>query len=199
MPSLHCVARAVAIAATASCMPASAVDAVKMMIAAQPGSGCDVVGRELGKALVATGAAKNVQYQNQAGAGGAIGLAQFANSSKGDPGALMVGGSAIVTATIRNRSAVTLANVTPLARLAAPVKPQGANMDLDAWCGVFAAPGITTAQRDELVKAAETATKSKEWQEAVKKSEWEGRWLAADAYASFIDAESKRISAVLAR
>jgi tripartite-type tricarboxylate transporter receptor subunit TctC len=196
MPSLPCVA--VAIAATVSSMPAFAVDSVKMMIAALPGSGCDVAARELGKALVATGAAKSVQYQNQAGAGGAIGLAQFVNSSKGDPGALMVGGSAIITATLRNRSAVSLANVTPLARLAAPAKPP-ANGDLDGWCGVFAAPGITTAQRDELVKAAETATKTKEWQEALKKNEWEGRWLAADAYASFIDAEGKRISAALAR
>jgi tripartite-type tricarboxylate transporter receptor subunit TctC len=169
-----------------------------MMIAAQPGSGCDLVGRELGKALVATGAAKNVQYQNQAGAGGAIGLAQFVNSSKGDPAALMVGGSALIAATIRNRSAVSLANTTPLARLAAPTKT-AANVDLDSWCGVFAAPAITTAQRDELVKAAETATKSKEWQEALKKNEWEGRWLPAEAYASFIDAEGKRISTALAR
>jgi tripartite-type tricarboxylate transporter receptor subunit TctC len=186
-------------AVTALCPPALAVDSVKMMIAAEPGNGCDLVGRELGKAMTATGAAKNVQYQNQAGAGGTIALAQFVNASKGDPAALLVGGSAMMAAIIRNKSAVDLASVTPVARLAAPLKDEGANVGLDAWCGAFAAPGIASAQRDDLVKAAETATKSAEWQASLKANAWESRWLAGEAYASFIAAEGKRISTLLAR
>ena len=199
MSPVICRARLIAMAATALCLPALALDSVKMMIAAETGKPCDVVGRELGKALTATGAAKDVQYQNQAGAGGAIALAQFVNASKGDPGALMVGGSAMMAAILRNKSAVDLTNVTALARLAAPLKEQGASVELDAWCGAFAAPGITSAQRDELVKAVETAAKTSEWQASLRKNAWESRWLAGAAYASFLDAEGKRISTLLAR
>ena len=54
---------------------AIAVDNVKMMIPANPGGGWDTTGRELGKALLASGAVKNMQYDNKGGAAGAIGLA----------------------------------------------------------------------------------------------------------------------------
>ena len=198
MSPISCSARRVAMAASAVCLQALAADSMKMTIAAEPGKGCDTVGRELGKAMTASGAAKNIQYVNQAGAGGAIALAQFVNSSKGDPSALLVGGSAMMTAIIRNKSAVDLGSVTPVARLATPKEP-GASAQPDTWCGLFAAPAITSAQRDDLAKSAEAATKSSEWQAALAKNAWESRWLAGDAYASFIDAEGKRISSVLAR
>jgi len=96
---------------------ASAIDNVKMMIPANPGGGWDTTGRELGKALLASGAVKNVQYDNKGGAAGAIGLAQFVSASKGDPHALMMGGMVMVGGTIQNKSAVTLEQVTPIARL----------------------------------------------------------------------------------
>jgi putative tricarboxylic transport membrane protein len=60
-----------------------------------------------------------------------------------------------------------------------------------------ARPGITKAQRDELIAALEKATKSKEWQESLKKNDWEGYWLAGDAYAGYIDAENKRLGDIL--
>jgi putative tricarboxylic transport membrane protein len=96
---------------------AAALDNVKMMIPANPGGGWDTTGRELGKALLASGAVKNIQYDNKGGAAGAIGLAQFVSASKGDPNALMMGGMVMVGGTIQNKSAVTLDNVTPIARL----------------------------------------------------------------------------------
>ena len=96
---------------------ASALDSVKMMIPANPGGGWDTTGRELGKAMLAAGAVKNVQYDNKGGAAGAIGLAQFVSASKGDPNALMMGGMVMVGGTIQNKSAVTLDQVTPVARL----------------------------------------------------------------------------------
>ncbi len=96
---------------------AIAVDNVKMMIPANPGGGWDTTGRELGKALLASGAVKNMQYDNKGGAAGAIGLAQFVSASKGDPHALMMGGMVMVGGTIQNKSAVTLEQVTPIARL----------------------------------------------------------------------------------
>jgi putative tricarboxylic transport membrane protein len=97
--------------------PAAALDSVKMMIPANPGGGWDTTGRELGKAMLASGAVKNVQYDNKGGAAGAIGLAQFVSASKGDPNALMMGGMVMVGGTIQNKSAVTMDQVTPIARL----------------------------------------------------------------------------------
>ena len=96
---------------------AAAVDNVKMMIPANPGGGWDTTGRELGKAMLAAGAVKNIQYDNKGGAAGAIGLAQFVSASKGDPNALMMGGMVMVGGLIQNKSAVTLDQVTPIARL----------------------------------------------------------------------------------
>ena len=58
-----------------------------------------------------------MQVENIGGAGGTIGLAQFV-SSKGKKGdAVLVGGLVMVGAILTNKSPVTLANVTPLARL----------------------------------------------------------------------------------
>ena len=104
-------------AALAIAVPALALDNVKMMIPANPGGGWDTTGRELGKAMLAAGSAKNIQYDNKGGAAGAIGLAQFVNASKGDPNALMMGGMVMVGGTIQNKSAVTMDQVTPIARL----------------------------------------------------------------------------------
>ncbi|HUP97326.1 MAG TPA: tripartite tricarboxylate transporter substrate-binding protein [Usitatibacter sp.] len=108
---------AVAAAALASSIPALAVDSVKMLIPANPGGGWDTTGRELGKALTASGAVKNIQYDNKGGAAGAIGIAQFVNSAKGDPNAMMMGGMVMVGGLIQNKSAVTIDQVTPVARL----------------------------------------------------------------------------------
>jgi putative tricarboxylic transport membrane protein len=106
-----------AAALTALASSAFAVDNVKMMIGANPGGGWDTTGRALGKALTESGAAKSVQYENKGGAGGTIGLSQFANASKGDPNALIMTGAVMVGAIVQNKPPVTLANATPIARL----------------------------------------------------------------------------------
>ena len=309
MSVTSCVRGALTAAALVLSLPALSVDSVKMMIPANPGGGWDTTGRELGKALTASGAVKNIQYDNKGGAAGTIGLAQFVNSAKGDPNAMMMGGMVMVGGIIQNKSAVNLSQVTPLARLTseyevivvpangpktlkelmekfkanpgsvswgggsaggtdhilaglmakavgvdpskvnyvpfkgggeavaaiigghvtagvsglsefaqhiksgkmralavsspkamegiASLKEQGIDVELANWRGVFGAPGITKAQRDELIAALEKATKSKEWQESLKKNDWEGYWLAGDAYAGYIDAENKRLGDIL--
>ncbi len=108
---------AVAALAFAFAAPTLAVDSVKLLIPANPGGGWDTTGRELGKALTASGAVKNIQYDNKGGAAGAIGIAQFVNSAKGDPNAMMMGGMVMVGGLIQNKSAVTIDQVTPVARL----------------------------------------------------------------------------------
>jgi putative tricarboxylic transport membrane protein len=302
-------ARVAILAAALAITPALAADSVKMLIPANPGGGWDTTGRELGKALTASGAVKNVQYDNKGGAAGAIGIAQFVNSSKGDPNAMMMGGMVMVGGLIQNKSAVTIDQVTPIARLTSEyevivvpangpktlkelldklkadpgkvswgggsaggtdhilagliakeigveparvnyvpfkgggeavsaiigghvtagisglsefsqhiksgkmralavssakaiegipsLKEQGVNVELANWRGVIGAPGITKAQRDDLVKIIEKGVKSKEWQEALKRQEWDDFYLAGDAYGQYITAENKRIGDIL--
>jgi hypothetical protein len=67
--------------------------------------------------LQEAGIVSNVQVTNVPGAGGTIGLAQFVNTAKGDPNQLIVGGYVMVGAIIANNSPVSLADVTPIARL----------------------------------------------------------------------------------
>ena len=60
---------------------------------------------------------KKATVDNKGGAGGTIGLAQFVNTNKGDPSALMMGGMVMVGAIHANKSPVNLSQVTPIARL----------------------------------------------------------------------------------
>ena len=68
-------------------------------------------------ALQEDGLASGVQVENIGGAGGTIGLAQFVTSKKQEGRRVLVGGLVMVGAILTNKSPVTLANVTPLARL----------------------------------------------------------------------------------
>jgi putative tricarboxylic transport membrane protein len=90
---------------------------MKMMIPANPGGGWDTTGRALGKALQEGGVASSVSYDNKGGAAGAIGLAQFVNSSKGDPNALMIMGAVMLGGIITSKQPSQLQQATPLARL----------------------------------------------------------------------------------
>jgi len=93
------------------------VDTLKVLIGANPGGGFDQTGRGIGAAMLAAGAAKRVTYENRGGAGGTIALAQFVNTDKGNPAALIVTGAVMVGAIETNRPPVTLKNATPIARL----------------------------------------------------------------------------------
>ena len=290
---------------------ALALDSVKVMVPANPGGGWDSTGRALVAAMQSAGSIKSAQIDNKGGAAGTIGLAQFVNSAKGDPSAMMIGGMVMVGGIIQNKSAVDLSQVTPLARLTeeymvvvvpassphktmkdlvaafkanpgsiswgggsaggsdhilagmiaqdAGVEPvkvnyvpfkgggeavaaiigghvsagisgvsefqqhitsgkmralgvsspqkqagiptlkeQGINIELGNWRGVFGAPGITKAQRDELIKIIEAGVKSKAWEETLKKNEWMNVWLAGDDYKKFLDSDIKRIGDILA-
>ena len=96
---------------------AQSASAIKMMIPANPGGGWDSTGRALGKALIDSGAASSVTYDNKGGAAGSIGLAQFINASKGDPDALLVMGAVMLGGIITGKPPVDLSQVTPIARL----------------------------------------------------------------------------------
>jgi putative tricarboxylic transport membrane protein len=301
------------IAVFAATLFASAVQsqpALKMMIPANPGGGWDQTGRQLAAAMQSAKLVSSVQFENKGGAGGAIGLAQFINSTKGDPNALMIGGMVMIGAIYLENSPVNLSMVTPLARLTgeyeiivvpansphktmaelvkalktnpggvswgggsaggtdhilagliaraagvepskinyvpfkgggeaiaaiigghvtagvsgvgefaeqikggrmrglavssparidgvATLKEQGLDVELANWRGVFGAPGVTTAQRDALIKLTRAATESASWKTTLKKLGWSPIFLAGDAYKKFIDDDTKRIAGII--
>ena len=252
----------------------------------------------------------SVQFDNKGGAGGTIGLAQFINSSKGDPNALMMGGMVMVGAIYLDDAPVNLTLVTPVARLTgeyeaivvpansphktmadlvkafkanpgsvswgggsaggtdhilvgliakatgvdpakinyvpfkgggeavaaivgghvtagvsgvgefaeqikggrmralavsassrmdgiSTLKEQGIDVELANWRGVFGAPGITTPQRDALVKLTKGATETPSWKTTLEKFGWAPIFLGGDAFKKFIDEDTKRIASII--
>jgi putative tricarboxylic transport membrane protein len=101
-----------------SALPASAqVKSLEILVPAAPGGGWDQTARAMQEVLQEEQLASRIQVTNIPGAGGTIGLAQFVTSKKGKGNAVMTGGSVMMGAIIMNKSAVSLDDVTPLARL----------------------------------------------------------------------------------
>lgn len=91
--------------------------ALKVLIPANPGGGWDQTGRAMELALRAEKLVSGaIRLTNRGGAGGTIGLAEFAKA-KGEGGSLMVMGLVMVGAILTNKSPVTLQATTPIARL----------------------------------------------------------------------------------
>jgi len=300
----------VAFALSAMASAIHAQPSLKMMIPANPGGGWDQTGRNLAAAMQSAKVVSSVQFENKGGAGGTIGLAQFVNSAKGDPNAVIIGGMVMVGAIYLDNSPVNLTMVTPLARLTGEyeiivvpaksphktmadlvkafkanpggvswgggsaggtdhilvglvakeagvdpakinyvpfkgggeaiaaivgghvtagvsgigefaeqikggrmralavsspsqfdgfrtLKEQGLNVELANWRGIFGAPGITTAQRDALIKIVRGATESKSWKNTLAKLGWSPIFLSGDAYKKFLDEDSQRIAGII--
>jgi putative tricarboxylic transport membrane protein len=300
----------VAFAISISAITSHAQSSLKMMIPANPGGGWDQTGRQLAAAMQSAKLVSSVQFENKGGAGGTIGLAQFINSSKGDPNALLIGGMVMIGAIYLDNAPVNLSMVTPVARLtgeyemivvpaksphktmgdlvktfkanpggvswgggsaggtdhilvgliakaagvdpakinyvpfkgggeaiaaivgghvtagvsgigefaehvkggrmralavssASPIdnvptlKEQGLAVELTNWRGVFGAPGITSAQRDALIKIVRGATESAAWKKTLEKLGWAPTFLSGEEYKKFIDEDTKRISAII--
>jgi putative tricarboxylic transport membrane protein len=79
----------------------------------------------------------------------------------------------------------------------ATLKEQGIDVELANWRGVFGAPGITTAQRDALVKLVKGATDSAAWKATLEKFGWSPIFLGGDDYKKFVDEDSKRIAGII--
>ena len=97
-------------------VPAMAND-YTIMAPAAPGGGWDSTARTMQEVMQAEGISGSVQVTNVPGAGGTVGLAQFVGQAAGDPSQLIVGGYVMVGAILTNASPVSLADVTPIARL----------------------------------------------------------------------------------
>ncbi|MGE0116456.1 MAG: Bug family tripartite tricarboxylate transporter substrate binding protein [Dongiaceae bacterium] len=96
---------------------ALALDELKIIAPASPGGGWDQTARALQEVMQSGSIVKQVTVENVPGAGGTVGLAQFAQKDAGNGNALLVNGLVMVGAILTNKSAVTLDQVTPIARL----------------------------------------------------------------------------------
>ena len=79
------------------------------------------------------------------------------------------------------------------------IKEQGLNVELFNWRGIFAAPGLSDAQKKELLAAVDTTVKSAAWKETLVKMDWMDIYLTGDGFAKFLDEENKRVGDVLAK
>ena len=113
---LKFTAAVAALCASLLVSPASAQVELKIMAPAGPGGGWDQTARAMQEVLQAEGLVGNVQVKNVPGAGGTIGLAQFVTSESGSGDAILGAGQTLQGAVITNKSAVSLDQVTPLAR-----------------------------------------------------------------------------------
>ncbi|GAA3668274.1 Bug family tripartite tricarboxylate transporter substrate binding protein [Microbacterium marinilacus] len=106
-----------AVDASGSTTGASPRSSLTVMAPAAPGGGWDMASREAQQAMRAASIVNNVQVVNVPGAGGTIGLSQFARLPA-DPTQLMMTGTVMEGAITVNGSDVDLLDTTPIARLA---------------------------------------------------------------------------------
>ena len=104
-------------------LPAQAqVKGVEIIAPASPGGGYDQLARATQQVLEGQGLASGVQVNNIPGAGGTVGLAQFVTGKKRGNN-LLVAGLGLIGAIRINKSAVTLDQVVPMARLTGEYQP----------------------------------------------------------------------------
>ncbi|MBB5216257.1 Bug family tripartite tricarboxylate transporter substrate binding protein [Parapusillimonas granuli] len=112
-----------ALALCAALAPAHAAEPVlaqlKITAPAGPGGGWDSASRALQQVLMSGKIVPSVQVVNIPGAGGTVGLAQFANGARKDPRQMLMMGVTMVGAVMTNKAPVGLDAVTPIARLTA--------------------------------------------------------------------------------
>ncbi|MFJ2031956.1 tripartite tricarboxylate transporter substrate binding protein [Streptosporangium sp. NPDC087985] len=104
------------LAALTACGSGSSVGTLRIMAPASPGGGWDRTSRAAAQAFTSIDRSTKVEVYNVPGAGGTVGLAQLAGE-KGNGNLLMTMGLVMVGAVEQNRSKVTLAETTPIAKL----------------------------------------------------------------------------------
>jgi putative tricarboxylic transport membrane protein len=77
------------------------------------------------------------------------------------------------------------------------MKEQGYDVVLGNWRGVYAAPGISDAQRAALTELVVSASKSKAWSEALTKNTWTSALLTGKEFEDFVDYEFSSMRAIM--
>src|SRR3546814_3705188 len=118
------------------------MDSLSVMAPASPGGGWDGTARAMQQALQKEGIVENVEVTNVPGAGGTIGLAQFAGSA-GQGDKLMVRGLVVDGAVVTNEARVPLEETTALARLPGEYEVSG----VPAASEITTLDGLSATQR----------------------------------------------------
>lgn len=79
------------------------------------------------------------------------------------------------------------------------LKEEGIDVEIGNWRGVYAAPGISPAQRKTLTDMVVAATKSKSWAESIKKNNWTPALLAGPAFEEFVDRDFASLRATMVK
>ena len=79
------------------------------------------------------------------------------------------------------------------------LKEQGIDVEIGNWRGVYAAPGITPAQRKSITDMVVSATNSVSWKEALQKHDWTPAVLAGEAFDKFVDDEFASLRATMVK
>jgi len=79
------------------------------------------------------------------------------------------------------------------------LREQGINVELGNWRGVYAAPGITPAQRQALVDMVVKATKTKSWAESLAKNNWTPALMTGKDFEDFVDREFATMRAMMVK
>ena len=135
----------------------------------------DYVAHDGGGELLASLLAGQVRF-------GISGLGEFADQI--DSGALRV-------------LAVTSGERVP--GLAAPtLREAGIDLEFTNWRGVLAPPGLTAGQRRELEDAYAALVRTPEWQEVLRRNNWQDAYLPGPEFGAFVRDEDARVGRVLA-
>lgn len=76
-------------------------------------------------------------------------------------------------------------------------KEQGVDVEMFNWRGVFAAPGISPAQRTNLIGLFDKMVAGPAWKSELQKKDWTGIYLSGDAYGAYLTSEIERITLIL--
>lgn len=120
--SLVCVAILGALAVMGAARPAQAqplYQHLRLIAPAAPGGGWDQTARAMQQVLQSAGIVTTSSVENIPGAAGTIGLARFISAERGNGDTAMVSGLIMLSAIVTHGSAVTLNDVTLIARLTA--------------------------------------------------------------------------------
>jgi putative tricarboxylic transport membrane protein len=77
------------------------------------------------------------------------------------------------------------------------LKEQGINVEFVNWRGLMAAPGISEAQRQALIKTVTQMAKSPQWKALVEKNEWLDLFMGGDEFKAYVESEQKNVLALV--
>ena len=79
------------------------------------------------------------------------------------------------------------------------LKELGINIEIGNWRGVYGAPGISPAQRKNLIDMLLKAVKSKAWEEALEKNSWTPAVLTGAEFEKFVEDDFAAMRAIMVK